>query len=157
MIKLAITLASILYAVNPATVAVNPPTWQLTMPEKAIKAGDEFTITLTTEDIPDGWYVYSNDFDFEDGPIKADITFENSSEFTPVGELTAVNSTKHFDDVWEAEIAIFETGKATFTHKLKANKANPQVKGTISYQMCNSNTGMCVLFDSEFSSTVTKQ
>lgn len=150
MIKIALTLASIALTAFQAGQNITPPTWTISDSKEIIKAGDEFTITISTDDIDKDWYIYANDFDLEFGPIKAELILEDSKDFTLVGGLTPIGSVKHYDEVFEGEVSIFEDGKAKFTQKIKANTDSPLVKGKLKYQMCSQVTGMCVMFEYEF-------
>lgn len=156
MIKLALTLTSIALGVFQVGQNVAPPDWTLEVPSKEIKAGDEFTINITTDNIAKDWYIYASDFELEYGPIAASIELAESEDFTPIGNLISVDAKAHYDDVFEGDVVIFEDGKAKFTQRFKANKDNPVVKGTLTYQMCSQVTGMCVLFNYEFNTATVK-
>ena len=47
---------------------VKPPKWTFTLEPAALKVGEKATVVMEAE-IPMGWYVYSNDFDKDLGPL----------------------------------------------------------------------------------------
>lgn len=118
------------------------PEWKITADKKEIKVGDEVTLTLTSI-IEKDWYMYSNDFDPNLGPIVAEITFDKNNSFELVGKTTPVGSKKHFEEVWNGNVSIF-TGKAVFKQKVKILNANPQIKINLYFQECSEVTGVCM-------------
>lgn len=118
------------------------PEWEITADKKEVKVGDELTLTLTS-DIERDWYMYSNDFDPNLGPIVAEITFDKNKTFELVGKTIPIGSKKHFEEVWNGNVSIF-TGKAVFKQKVKILNVNPQVKINLYFQECSEVTGVCM-------------
>jgi thiol:disulfide interchange protein len=118
------------------------PEWKITADKKEVKVGDELTLTLTS-DIERDWYMYSNDFDPNLGPIVAEITFDKNKTFELVGKTIPIGSKKHFEEVWNGNVSIF-TGKAVFKQKVKILNVNPQVKINLYFQECSEVTGVCM-------------
>jgi thiol:disulfide interchange protein len=125
------------------------PEWKITVDKKEVKIGEEMEITFTSE-IEKNWYMYSNDFDPNLGPIAASITFAKHPSYKLIGNLKPVGSKKHFEEVWGGDVSIF-TGKAVFKQKVKILAKEPVIKGTMEFQECNTVSGVCMPpFDPDF-------
>jgi thiol:disulfide interchange protein DsbD len=130
---------------------IKPVTWKLTVSKQNVKIGDEVELIFKTNDIPDKWHLYSNDFTTE-GPQKAEFTYEKSAAYkllTPVPK--PIGQIKEYDDVWEGDVTFFKHN-AEFRHKLKVLSANPTVKVNLYYQMCDE---QCVQFEVDLQTTIT--
>lgn len=133
---------NLVWAQHTPTALSKTPEWKTTLSKKETKVGDELTITFTST-IEKNWYMYSNDFDPNLGPIAAEFTFEKSDAYNLVGKVTPVGSHKHFEEVWNGDVAIFKN-KAVFTQKIKVLKPNAVVRGSIYFQECNEISGICM-------------
>ncbi len=121
------------------------PVWQLKTNKTEVKTGDEIELIFTSK-IQKDWYMYSNDFSGDVGPIVALFEFEKHPSYQLVGKLKPVGNHKHFDEVFGGEVSTF-VGKAEFHQKVKILQANPKIKVSVEFQECSQITGMCVLFD----------
>jgi thiol:disulfide interchange protein len=118
------------------------PEWTITADKKNVKVGDVVTLTLTSQ-IEKNWYMYSNDFDPNLGPIVAEIGFTKHKTFELIGKTTPVGSKKHFEEIWNGDVSIF-TGKGVFTQKIKILAPNPEIKVNLYFQECSEVTGVCM-------------
>ncbi|MES2561059.1 MAG: protein-disulfide reductase DsbD domain-containing protein [Bacteroidota bacterium] len=118
------------------------PEWKITADKKEVKVGDVVTLTLTS-DIEKDWYMYSNDFDPNLGPIVAEITYKKNKTFELVGKTTPQGAKAHFEEIWNGNVSIF-TGKAVFKQKVKILSDNPQIKIDLYFQECSEVTGVCM-------------
>jgi thiol:disulfide interchange protein len=118
------------------------PEWKITADKKEVKIGDEVTLTLTSE-IEKDWYMYSNDFDPNLGPIVAEITFDKNKTYALVGKTTPTGAKKHFEEIWGGNVSIF-TGKAIFKQKIKILSDKPLIKVNLYFQECSEVTGVCM-------------
>lgn len=118
------------------------PKWTITADKKDVVVGDIVTLTLTSQ-IEKNWYMYSNDFDPNLGPIVAEITFDKNNTFELVGKTTPVGSKKHFEEIWNGDVSIF-TGKGVFKQKIKIKDPNPKIKINLYFQECSEITGVCM-------------
>jgi thiol:disulfide interchange protein DsbD len=100
------------------------------------KAGTEATIVIKA-DIADGWYVYSNDFDPDLGPLLAELELNPSKSFELLGKMTPVGAHQEFDKEWNGTISKF-TKHLEFRQKVKVLKDDPSIDGKFSYQTCAS-------------------
>jgi len=132
-----------LYAqLDKPSVLSKTPEWTVTSDKNEIHIGDIVTITLTSQ-IEKDWYMYSNDFDPNLGPIVAEIIFNKNKTIELIGNVKAVGSKKHYEEIWKGDVSIF-TKKAVFTQKVKILDANPIIKGTLYFQECSEVTGVCM-------------
>ncbi len=118
------------------------PVWKITADKKEAAIGDEITLTLTSE-IEKNWYMYSNDFDPNLGPIVAEIIFEKNKTFELVGKTIPVGAKKHYEDIWKGDVSIF-TEKAVFKQKIKVLSENPNINISLYFQECNEISGVCM-------------
>ncbi len=130
---------------------IAPPRWSIELATKDLKVGDEVKITFKAQ-IPKDWYIYSNDFDPELGPMLTELNLDKakSKGFSLVGGLKAINPKKKFDEVWEGDVTYFEVS-GTFEQLIKITAEDIVIDGYLGYQMCTDVTGQCVPFDEDFS------
>ncbi|GAB2617985.1 cytochrome c biogenesis protein CcdA [Belliella aquatica] len=129
---------------------IAPPRWTIQLSEKEPQVGDEVKLIFKAQ-IPRDWYIYSNDFDPDLGPMLTELELDekNSSGFSLVGKLKAINPKKKFDEVWEGDVTYFE-GSGSFEQTIKITAENITIDGFLGYQMCTDVTGQCVPFEEDF-------
>ncbi|MCH7401659.1 protein-disulfide reductase DsbD family protein [Belliella kenyensis] len=129
---------------------VSPPSWSIQLNEKELKVGDEVKIVFKAQ-IPRDWYIYSNDFDPDLGPMLTELEIDEkkSKGFTLVNKLKAINPKKKYDEIWEGDVTYFEVNGA-FEQIIKITGEEIIIIGALSYQMCTDVTGQCVPFDEDF-------
>ncbi len=118
------------------------PEWKITADKKEVTIGDVVTLTLTSE-IEKDWYMYSNDFDPNLGPIAAEILFTKHPSYETVGKVTPIGSKKHFEEVWGGDVSVF-TGKGVFKQKIKILSVDPKISVSLYFQECSEITGVCM-------------
>lgn len=128
---------------------IAPPKWTYTTAAKEVKTGETFELIFKA-DIPDGWYVYSNDMNPDLGPMLTEFSFkEQGKELNVSGTAKPFGNKKKYDEVWEGEVSIF-VKKLEFRQKVKLNGPIATLHGTVDYQMCSDVTGQCVPFSHDF-------
>ena len=127
---------------------VSPPKWNIQLANTDLKVGGEAEIVLKAS-IPRNWYIYSNDFDENAGPVLTSLSLEGSKGISASEKLKPINPKKKFDEVWEADITYFSIA-AEFRQKIKITEPNVDIKGTVEYQMCSDVTGQCILYEEDF-------
>src|SRR5690606_889265 len=125
------------------------PTWTYSFSQKEVAVGDVVELIFKAN-IQPGFYVYSNDFDPNLGPMITEAQFEKNAGYELVGVLKPVGAKKKFDEVWGGEVSIF-TGKAEFRQKVKILTKNPVIKGVLYFQSCSESS--CVPFSPSFEFT----
>jgi thiol:disulfide interchange protein DsbD len=135
-------LNNLLWAQNSPTSLSKTPEWTITLDKKNVKVGDEITATFTSL-IEKDWYMYSNDFDPNLGPIAAEFTWEKHASYQLIGKPTPVGAHKHYEEVWKGDVSVFKK-KAVFKQKIKILSDKPVIKGSIYFQECNEISGICM-------------
>lgn len=126
---------------------VKPPKWTFTLEPKTLQVGESATLILEAE-IPMGWYVYSNDFDKNLGPLLTEFVPEESGDFALAGKLKAINPKKKYEDVWEGDVTYF-MGKGRFEQPLSLKTTKGTIKASLEYQMCSDLTGQCINYQED--------
>ncbi len=131
---------------------MQPAKWEVSLTKTKASIGDELEIVFKAT-IDDGWYMYSNDFDPDLGPILISFSFNEDASYELVGKTRAINSHKHFDEIWDGEVSYFEN-IAELRQTIKVKSLPVTISGEYEFQTCSNETGMCVLGDDEFSLSV---
>lgn len=138
------------YLVFPAEAQIlEPAQWTVAPSQVQAKAGDVLEIQFSVT-IDKNWYLYSNEFPCEDGPIKATITFKPHGSYELVGGLIAVNPISKHDDIFDCDVKIFK-GTGEFRQKVRMLGAPVVIAGNYDYQVCSDVDGKCIPFDEDFS------
>jgi len=130
------------------TQVMNPAKWSTSTTAEYAKIGDELDLIFKAT-IDNSWYLYSSEFDCEDGPIKTAFTFKPNSSYQPVGKLKAINPIDKHDKIFECDVKIFK-GAAEFRQRIKVLTTNFRIEGEYEYQVCTEITGQCVPGNGEF-------
>jgi len=85
---------------------LEPVKW--TMEQKHVN-GDEFELVFKAK-IDDGWKVYSQYLESDDGPIRTSFNFDKGDHFELIGktEEAAANRKKVFDEVFKMNLITFK-------------------------------------------------
>lgn len=135
-------LNNLIWAQNSPTSLSKTPEWSVSVDKKDVKVGDEITVTFTSI-IEKDWYMYSNDFDPNLGPIVAEFTWGKHASYQLIGKPTPVGAHKHYEEVWKGDVSVFKK-KAIFKQKIKILSDKPVIKGSIYFQECNEISGICM-------------
>ncbi|MEQ8470332.1 MAG: cytochrome c biogenesis protein CcdA [Marinoscillum sp.] len=127
---------------------LEPATWEVSLDNASPEVGDEVTISLDVK-IDSDWYLYSNDFDPDLGPMLAEFIFEPHAGYKLVGETLPINPKRKYDSLWEGEVSIFYK-KARFTQKIEILDQDYVIRGGYEYQVCTDVTGKCIPGGGEF-------
>ncbi len=126
---------------------VKPPKWTFTLEPSTLQVGENATLVMEAE-IPMGWYVYSNDFDKDLGPLLTEFVPAESGDYAVASKLKAINPKKKFDEVWEGDVTYF-MGKGRFEQPLTIKTTSGTIKGSLEYQMCSDLTGQCINYEQD--------
>ncbi len=130
---------------------LEPADWTVSPSVTAAKAGDVVDIRFSVT-IDENWYLYSNEFPCEDGPIKTTVEFDPHGSYELVGGLTAVNPLSKHDDIFDCDIKIFK-GKGEFVQRVRMLGSPVKISGHYEYQVCSDLDGKCISFDEDFALT----
>lgn len=126
---------------------LTPAKWTTEAPTQ-VKVGDEIDLVFKAT-IDNSWYMYSSEFDCEDGPIKTDFIFATDKSFQLVGKVKAINPTDKHDKIFECDLKIFK-GTAEFRQRIKILSSPLNISGEYESQVCTDLTGQCVPVNGDF-------
>ncbi len=133
-LKNCLALICILLAFNGIAQKATPVKFNYAISDTSFKVGDTVEIIVNIK-IEDGWSVYSSEF-AADGPLKFEFKAEKSKNFTVAGPIKPYKPFMHYDEVWEAEVKIFEE-RAQFRIPIVIKKKGPALfSASFSGQAC---------------------
>lgn len=125
-------LTLLLFTVFGATAQIETPvTWSYA--QKKVSATEAIIYVKAT--IQDGWHIYSQNVK-PGGPVKTTIKFAPSKDFTKVGATVEPKPLSKFEKVFDMNVGYFEH-QVVFQQKVKLNKPETVVKGTIEFMVCD--------------------
>ncbi|MDN3687491.1 protein-disulfide reductase DsbD family protein [Cyclobacterium jeungdonense] len=127
---------------------ISPPKWDIRIDNPEAEVGEEVTLVFKAS-IPINWYIYSNDFDPDLGPLLTEILWEDTTGVRPIGELKAINPKIKYEEIWEGDVTYFEK-EGEFRQTLLIESADALIEGTLEYQMCSDITNQCINYQEEF-------
>jgi DsbC/DsbD-like thiol-disulfide interchange protein len=132
MKRITLVLALLMLTVFGASAQIeNPVTWSYA--QKKISKTEAIVYLKAT--IEDGWHIYSQNVK-SGGPVKTTVTFAPSKDFTKTGGTTEPKPITKYEKVFEMNVGYFEK-QVVFQQKIKLNKPETIVKGTIEFMVCN--------------------
>ncbi len=147
--KIFIAFVLSLGACTGSTQILHPANWSTSASSNDVKVGDELTLIFKA-DIDKDWYLYSSEFDCEDGPIKTTFTFKSHPSFKLVGKIEPIDALDKHDAIFDCDLKIFKK-HGEFRQKVKVLSSNLKIKGEYDYQVCTDITGKCIPFTEDFS------
>lgn len=132
---------------------ISPPQWNIQLSENELTINGEVELVFKVQ-IPVNWYIYSNDFDPDLGPLLTELDLEDSIGIEMSGNLRAIDPKKKYEEVWEGEVTYFEK-EGEFRQSFIISGTNVRIKGAITYQMCSDITGQCVNYEEDFTINAT--
>lgn len=129
---------------------LRPIQWESKTSTNEAKVGETVELIFTAK-IDEGWYLYSNDFDPNLGPMLTSFEFTPNDTYSLVGKKPIpVGAKKKFDaEIWNGEYTYF-TKTAEFRQKIKVLKENPKIQATANYQVCSDESGKCIPLEDDF-------
>src|SRR5690554_2068527 len=113
---------SVLLAIPSFAQIISPPQWDIQFSNKSPKVGEEVELVFKAK-IPVNWYIYSNDFDPDLGPLLTELNLEDSVGVERAGELKAVNPKTKYEDIWEGDVTYFEN-EGEFRQRFKVTETS---------------------------------
>jgi len=90
-----------------------------------------------TATIKDGWYIYSQFLENDEGPLPTFFEFNKDKKVSFVGKVKEDgNIKKEYDKNFEMDL-IKISKKATFTQVIKVSETTPEVTGFLSFMTCD--------------------
>ncbi len=103
-----------------------------------IKKIDDRTFDmLYTAKIDDGWYIYSQQLESDDGPIPTAFYFDEDEAFQYIGKTLeeGPKRVKEYDRNFEMELVKYKK-EATFTQRVQVSDPSKPFKGELEYMTC---------------------
>ena len=98
--------------------------------------GDEFMLVYKAS-IEDGWNIYSQYLESDDGPIPTSFTYDNGAHFELVGKNEEGGDRKEvFDEVFQMNVAKFFK-EAIFSQKVKVVDYSKPITGYLEFMTCD--------------------
>lgn len=115
----------------------DPVDWEYSVEQN----GTEATLIFTAS-IEEGWHVYSQILESDDGPVATEVTFTPNPNYELIGKTTESKTYKEYDPNFEMNLTFFKT-KAVLKQKIKLKSDQPfQVEGSVYFMVCNES--MCL-------------
>ncbi|WP_209331144.1 protein-disulfide reductase DsbD family protein [Lunatimonas salinarum] len=127
---------------------IAPPDWDISLSSTEMEPGQEVELILKVS-IPNGWYVYTNEFDEDLGPLLTILKLEANENVTLQGPLRALDHKTKYDEVWEGDVNYFDK-QGEYRQTLLIKGKVGVLKGTVEYQMCSDVTHQCIGYDEDF-------
>ncbi len=141
-------IGALAFSVYSSAQVLAPAKWTTSTSTVSAKMGEEIDLIFKTT-IDNNWYLYSSEFDCEDGPIKTTFTFKPDASYKLVGNIKAINPIDKHDKIFECDLKIFK-GTAEFRQRIKILSTKLAISGEYEYQVCTELTGQCVPGNGEF-------
>ena len=111
----------------------NPVKWAITL----TPAGNgDYTFTAKAT-IDEGWWVYSQFLENEDGPIATTVNFDAGAHYKLEGKSKeSDNAKKIFDKAFEMEVVKFQK-YYTIQQKIKVTDPSKPITGYVNFMTCN--------------------
>ncbi|MEY3367513.1 MAG: hypothetical protein RI973_668 [Bacteroidota bacterium] len=131
MIKL-LSLSLALFAALTATAQSNPVKWTY----EAKKVSDDAYDLVFTAQIQDGWYVYSQYLETDDGPIRTSFNYDANLALEFQGKNKEEGRRyEGYDDLFGMNIIKF-SGTPTFTQRVRVKSATT-LTGYLEFMTCD--------------------
>ena len=103
--------------------------------------GKEATLIFTAS-IEEGWHVYSQVLESDDGPVATRVVLEPSANYELIGKASESKTYNEYDSNFEMNLTFFKT-KAVLKQKIKIKTDSPfKIKGGVDFMVCNES--MCL-------------
>jgi thiol:disulfide interchange protein len=141
-------IGALAFSISASAQVLTPAKWTTSPSPESAKTGEEIDLIFKAT-IDNNWYLYSTEFDCEDGPIKTTFIFKPDASYQLVGNIKAINPIDKHDKIFECDLKIFK-GTAEFRQRIKILSTNLIISGEYEWQVCTDLTGQCVPGNGEF-------
>ncbi|WP_256005386.1 MULTISPECIES: protein-disulfide reductase DsbD N-terminal domain-containing protein [Pedobacter] len=131
MKNLFLLAVGLLFSISASSQIQKPVKWSYA----AKKTSKTDAVVLIKATIEDGWHIYSQNM-ADGGPVKTSFTLAPSKSFKPVGPVTEPKPITKFEKTFDMNVSYFEKS-VVFQQKVKLTGANPVVKGSLEYMVCD--------------------
>lgn len=121
-----------IFAAFTATAQQSPVKWSY----EAKKVADNVYDLVFTANISDGWYVYSQYLESDDGPVRTTISYDENAAVKMEGKnIEDGHKYEGYDDLFGMNIIKFK-GNTTFTQRVKITKPTT-LSGHLEFMTCD--------------------
>ncbi len=121
------------FSINLSAQIHTPVKWATTHKQTA---DGEFDLIFTAT-IDDGWSIYSQYLESDDGPVRTTFEFEKESGYSLVGKNVETGTKKEgFDKLFDMNVIKFSK-KAVFTQKVKVTDYSKPIVGYFEFMTCD--------------------
>jgi len=121
----------LLFSFSASSQILKPVKWSYA----AKKTSNTEAIVYLKAVVDEGWHIYSQNI-ADGGPIKTTFTFAPSKTYTVTGKTLEPKPIVKFEKTFDMNVSYFEKS-AVFQQKVKITGANPIVKGTVEFMVCD--------------------
>lgn len=155
-VKLLLNLIfSLLLVVPSFAQIISPPQWDIQFSNKSPKVGEEVELVFIAK-IPVSWYIYSNDFDPDLGPLLTELKLTDSIGVKKVDGLRPIGPKTKYEEAFDGDVTYFDN-KGEFRQRFTVTETTAKVAGHLFYQMCSDITGQCINYEEDFTIQLTAQ
>ena len=132
--KKVLLFALALFSTSAVFAQLNPVKWSY----EAKQVSDDQYDLIFTATITDGWYIYSQNLESDEGPIPTSFSWGDEESFERIGR-TAEEGPKHegYDEIFDMNVVKY-SGRPTFTQRVKTNGPT-SFSVYIEYMTCDKN------------------
>jgi thiol:disulfide interchange protein DsbD len=121
---------------SPSADTDQPVTWVL----EFNKISETEVDLVAKATISEGWYVYSQTLESDEGPVATTVNFEGEAVVEEISNVETVSNPAYklqmMDDVFNMELTKYKHD-FTITQRIKVKDANVPVKGYLNYMTCD--------------------
>ena len=122
------------FSVNADAQIFSPVKWTFNYEEAG--ATNEYNLIFTAK-IDDGWSVYSQYLESDEGPVATEFNFDAGDHYSTIGKNEESGNIKTaYDKVFEMNLTKFKKS-AIFTQKIKLTDATKPVTGYLTFMTCD--------------------
>ncbi len=112
----------------------NPVEWEY----KSVKTGENTYDVIFQANIEDGWFIYSQYLEGEDGPIPTSFNFEEADHFQTEGKNheCELNRKEVFDKLFDMQLVKYQK-KALFKQSIQTTEPDKPLTGYLEFMTCD--------------------
>ncbi|TYR37031.1 sugar transporter [Sphingobacterium phlebotomi] len=132
MKKVSLLIIAVLFTMAGAVAQIyNPVKWSVA----SKKLNDKEAVVFIKATIDNGWHIYGLNVP-DGGPIATSFAFTPSKDYSPNGKVAAPAPQSKFEKAFDMNVPYYSK-EVTFQQKVKLNKGQTTVKGTVEFMACD--------------------
>jgi len=135
MKKLSLLIVIVLFTLTSGVAQIyNPVKWSVA----SKKLNNKEAVVFIKATIDNGWHIYGLNVP-DGGPIATSFAFQTSKDYGLQGKVAAPAPQSKFEKAFEMNVPYYAK-EVTFQQKVKLNKNQTTVKGTVDFLACDAET-----------------